>query len=451
MKNTQKRTSVVFIATIFVVTGFLMSVGITSAYTNIEATLSGLSISSGTLNPDFMSDEVSYTNDVDNSVTEVTVTPTAKETIATIVLNDSTNIDSGSASQSIPLNVGANTISIKVIVPTIEIFGQHYGNTDCVSPLWCDGSDINHDSFVDVGDLGMFGAYEPAALKVLGQNYGSTTCADPSWCDGSDINHDSLVDVGDLGIFASNYGLTNTYTITVTRAEPIVEENTGSFDPNLGDINHDCKIDNADNDLLSAAYDATSTSPNWNSASDLNNDGIVDVGDLGILGANMGHVIPSCISPATEIAPATSPAIVTSSDSHGGSRSGQFVSLSVAAPQVLGTSTGEVLGESTSCGVYLTGYLKMGGNNDYVEVQRLQLFLNEEVGSTLPISGHFGSLTLEAVNNFQLKYKTEILTPWLAYGLQNDNVGTGYVYKTTSYMINKIKCPSLRLTPPQLP
>jgi hypothetical protein len=52
--------------------------------------------------------------------------------------------------------------------------------------------DANHDSLIDVGDLG-----------ILAANYGRAGYA--SWEMG-DFNHDGLIDVGDLGILAANYG-----------------------------------------------------------------------------------------------------------------------------------------------------------------------------------------------------------------------------------------------------
>ena len=52
-----------------------------------NADLGGLTISSGTLSPSFSSSDITYTASVDNSVTQVTVTPTASDSLATIVVN----------------------------------------------------------------------------------------------------------------------------------------------------------------------------------------------------------------------------------------------------------------------------------------------------------------------------------------------------------------------------
>jgi uncharacterized repeat protein (TIGR02543 family) len=78
-----------------------------------DATLSALSLSSGTLSPSFASGTESYTVSVANSVTSITVTPTRTQPNATITVNG-TSVTSGSASGSISLNVGSNTITVIV-------------------------------------------------------------------------------------------------------------------------------------------------------------------------------------------------------------------------------------------------------------------------------------------------------------------------------------------------
>jgi uncharacterized repeat protein (TIGR02543 family) len=75
-----------------------------------DATLSALSLSSGTLNPAFASATTSYTAEVVNSITSINVTPTATDSNATIKVNDLT-VASGSASSAISLDVGENTIT----------------------------------------------------------------------------------------------------------------------------------------------------------------------------------------------------------------------------------------------------------------------------------------------------------------------------------------------------
>ncbi|WP_421663229.1 cadherin-like beta sandwich domain-containing protein [Lysinibacillus telephonicus] len=80
---------------------------------NVNANLSNLTLSSGTLSPEFSSDTTEYTAIVVNSVTSVKMTPTAADSTATIKVNDIT-VKSGEASADIPLTVGENDIFIVI-------------------------------------------------------------------------------------------------------------------------------------------------------------------------------------------------------------------------------------------------------------------------------------------------------------------------------------------------
>jgi tRNA threonylcarbamoyladenosine modification (KEOPS) complex Pcc1 subunit len=84
-----------------------------NAATSTDANLSGLTISSGSLTPLFASSTINYTLSVANSVSSITVTPTVNQTNATVKVNGTT-VNSGSASGSINLNVGTNTITVVV-------------------------------------------------------------------------------------------------------------------------------------------------------------------------------------------------------------------------------------------------------------------------------------------------------------------------------------------------
>ena len=89
-----------------------------------------------------------------------------------------------------------------------------------------------------------------------------------------------------------------------------------------------------------------------------------------------------------------------------------------------------------TCEPYLTDYMGEGLDNDPTQVILLQTFLNETIGSDLPLTGYFGPLTTEAVQDFQEMYATDILLPWDASLTE----GTGYVYVTTLAKINSMKC-----------
>ncbi len=85
----------------------------------LNASLSGLALSTGTLSPAFAATTLGYTAAVPNTVTGITVTPTAADAAAVITVNNNT-VASGSASASIPLIVGANTINV-VVTETGEV------------------------------------------------------------------------------------------------------------------------------------------------------------------------------------------------------------------------------------------------------------------------------------------------------------------------------------------
>ena len=78
-----------------------------------NADLGGLTISSGTLSPQFSSSDITYTASVDNSVTQVTVTPTASDSSAMITVNGNT-VTSGTGYIVIGLTVDTTTVTVIV-------------------------------------------------------------------------------------------------------------------------------------------------------------------------------------------------------------------------------------------------------------------------------------------------------------------------------------------------
>lgn len=88
------------------------SVTVTRA-ASTNANLSALALSAGTLTPTFASGTTSYTATVSNATTGLTVTPTLADGTATVTVNGA-SVTSGSASGSIPLSIGSNTITVVV-------------------------------------------------------------------------------------------------------------------------------------------------------------------------------------------------------------------------------------------------------------------------------------------------------------------------------------------------
>ncbi|WP_198315816.1 MBG domain-containing protein [Chitinophaga tropicalis] len=98
-------------------------------YLSDNADLSALALSSGTLLPAFNSGTTAYTASVGNTVGSITVTPVQAEANATVAVQVNgggyTNVAAGNASGPLALNVGSNTIDVKVTAAdgtTVKIY-----------------------------------------------------------------------------------------------------------------------------------------------------------------------------------------------------------------------------------------------------------------------------------------------------------------------------------------
>ena len=78
-----------------------------------DATLSVLSLSTGTFTPVFASATNTYNANVSIATDSIKVTPTTNYIKATVTVNGAA-VTSGSASASLPLNLGSNTITMVV-------------------------------------------------------------------------------------------------------------------------------------------------------------------------------------------------------------------------------------------------------------------------------------------------------------------------------------------------
>ncbi|MDF9407123.1 IPT/TIG domain-containing protein [Pelotomaculum isophthalicicum JI] len=78
------------------------------------ADLSSLVLSTESLSPVFSSSVTSYSTDIDISITSITVTPTALDTVNAAVYVNGVQVSSGSASSPINLSEGPNTVNILV-------------------------------------------------------------------------------------------------------------------------------------------------------------------------------------------------------------------------------------------------------------------------------------------------------------------------------------------------
>ena len=80
----------------------------------VDATLSGLTLSDGALDPAFDSATTTYTVDVANSIGSVTVMPTATQSRATITVNG------GSATDAIDLPTAGTAVPITIVVTAAD-------------------------------------------------------------------------------------------------------------------------------------------------------------------------------------------------------------------------------------------------------------------------------------------------------------------------------------------
>jgi hypothetical protein len=148
-----------------------------------------------------------------------------------------------------------------------------------------------------------------------------------------------------------------------------------------------------------------------------------------------------------------------SSSGNGGSTGGGSINPGL----ITSGGIGSVLGAATTttnngvpvtpgtCNAFINSYIKYGSKNNADDVKKLQQFLNEYLGTNLPITGFYGPLTRSAVLKFQVNQQTNIIEPWAKLGLLPRNIGTGYVYKTTKWQINSLRCPGVSIPFPQLP
>lgn len=184
---------------------------------------------------------------------------------------------------------------------------------------------------------------------------------------------------------------------------------------------------------------ATSTTPSKQCSDGLDNDGDskIDATDPACHTDNDPNNSGSYDPNKDDETDPTTPTTPTNTNGGGGGGNGGGGSLGGGHRRDISNllSVGEVLG-ATSCS-YLRDYLKIGWENDKVEVLKLQSFLNLFESENLALTGVFNQETFSAVETFQNKYKSDILTPW------GHTAPTGFVYILTKKKVNEIYCNTL--------
>ncbi|MEO7211984.1 cadherin-like beta sandwich domain-containing protein [Mucilaginibacter sp.] len=195
-----------------------------------NADLSALALSQGTLSPAFGAGILVYSASVTNSVTSITVTPTASDVSATIQVNG-VAVSSGTPSATIPLNVRVNVITTVV---TAEDGTTKTTYTTNVTRAASTNADLSALS-ISAGTLSPVFASGATVYTAAVSNATTDIAITPT---GADVNSVITVNgtivttgtsslllplaVGDNNItvqLTAEDGVTiNTYTITVTRA-----------------------------------------------------------------------------------------------------------------------------------------------------------------------------------------------------------------------------------------
>ncbi|WP_168735686.1 cadherin-like beta sandwich domain-containing protein [Cohnella fermenti] len=202
-----------------------------------NADLSGLTLSSGILSPAFAAGENDYTASVGNDVSSITVTPTLADSSAAVTVNGVT-VDSGTASDALPLVVGVNTIEVLVTAEDgtenpyeVTVTRAKSSNAELsdlelssgtVTPSFIPGtykaSVGNGVSSVTITPTAADSAH--AAIKVSLFNGSGTLVSGPSSVASGTASSALALGIGSNTItveVTAEDGTTKTYTVTVTR------------------------------------------------------------------------------------------------------------------------------------------------------------------------------------------------------------------------------------------
>ena len=205
-----------------------------------DASLSALSISTGTLSPVFASATYAYAASVSNATASVTVTPTRNESNAAIQVRVNSgsyaSVTSGTASGLLSLNVGSNTIDVKVTaqdgstILTYTTTVTRAGSADAslsalsistgtLSPVFASAtyayaaSVSNATASITVTPT-RNQANASIQVRVNSGSYVSVTSGNASGSLSLNVGDNTI----DIKVTAQDGTTTNTYTTTVTRA-----------------------------------------------------------------------------------------------------------------------------------------------------------------------------------------------------------------------------------------
>lgn len=234
--------SVALSAILALLTGFIVSCaqdsGGTEPQTNngsSDASLVSLTVSSGALSPAFASDTLAYSLTVSSAAEGITITPTAGSTLAGIRARINggayATLQSGTASGTLPLNVGSNSVQIEVTAEDgtirtyeINVTRAASGNTGNAS---LSGLSVTSERLYpafddDIESYSCTVANDITSIKVTPTTTGSgssITVNSVLTASGSESQAISLAaGINTITVSVTNEGTTRTYTIAVKRA-----------------------------------------------------------------------------------------------------------------------------------------------------------------------------------------------------------------------------------------
>ncbi len=207
-----------------------------------NANLSALSINSGSLSPTFNPATTSYSVSVNNATTSITVTPTVADATAAVQVRVNggtyTSVTSGNASNPLALNVGNNPINVNVTaqdgttIKTYVIVVTRISNnanlsaldisSGSLSPLFesattsYTASVSNTTTNITVRPI-VAVAGATVQVRVNGGTYTTVNSGNTSGALALNVGNNTI----DVNVTASDGTTIKTYTIVVTRQEPL--------------------------------------------------------------------------------------------------------------------------------------------------------------------------------------------------------------------------------------
>jgi hypothetical protein len=230
-----------------------------------NANLSGLTLSSGTLSPNFSENTLEYTAKVDNSVSQISVSPTLSDAVASFTVN-------GSAGQTVALDVGENIVSILVTAED----GTTKTYTVTVTRLPSSNADLSSLS-LSSGTLSPAFDKNTVKYSAIVANFVSeiSVCAETDDSSASFTVNGSTEQQVKLAVGSNNITVlvtaadssTKTYKITVTRLSSSNADlsslalSSGSLSPsfNKDTLDYTASVDNSVSKLYIAAAADDST------------------------------------------------------------------------------------------------------------------------------------------------------------------------------------------------